>query len=144
MSRAFRISLRNRVLSLVALVSGITYLDRVCLSAAAPTIMRDLRLSNMQMGYAFSVFALAYGIFEIPMGWLGDRLGQRKMLTRIVACWSAFTALTGMAGGYLTLLSGKIRLRCSGSRSIPFHGSLSRALVSLDRSCPSYWHNVDG
>jgi ACS family glucarate transporter-like MFS transporter len=65
--------------------------------------MRDLRLSNIQMGYALSVFSLADGIFEIPSGWLGDRLGQRKMITRIVACWSAFTALTGMVGGYLGL-----------------------------------------
>ena len=66
--------LRNRVLLLAGLASGITYLDRVCLSAAAPAIMAELGLSNMQMAYAFSVFALAYGIFEIPMGWLGDRL----------------------------------------------------------------------
>ncbi len=73
------------MLLLAALASGITYLDRVCLSAAAPSIMAELGLSDMQMAYAFSVFALSYGLFEIPMGWLGDRLGQRKMLTRIVA-----------------------------------------------------------
>jgi ACS family glucarate transporter-like MFS transporter len=84
------------VLLLAGLASGITYLDRVCLSAAAPAITADLGLSNMQMAYAFSVFALAYGLFEIPMGWLGDRLGQRRMLTRIVGSWCVFTALTGM------------------------------------------------
>jgi MFS transporter, ACS family, glucarate transporter len=126
-------SLRNRVLSLVALVSGITYLDRVCLSAAAPVIMRDLGLSNMQMGYAFSVFALAYGIFEIPMGWLGDRLGQRKMLTRIVACWSAFTALTGMAGGYLTLLSVRFAFGAAEAGAFP----------SMARCLARWFHSTD-
>jgi ACS family glucarate transporter-like MFS transporter len=126
MAQIFRVSLRNRVLILVAIASGITYLDRVCLSAAAPTIMRDLRLSNMQMGYAFSVFALAYGIFEIPMGWLGDRLGQRKMLTRIVACWSAFTALTGMAGGYLGLLAVRFAFGAAEAGAFP---SMARALA---------------
>jgi predicted MFS family arabinose efflux permease len=88
--------------------------------------MRDLRLSNMQMGYAFSVFALAYGIFEIPMGWLGDRLGQRKMLTRIVACWSAFTALTGMAGGYLGLLAVRFAFGAAEAGAFP---SMARALA---------------
>ena len=73
-----RVPLRHRVLILVALASAITYLDRVCLSAATPAIMHDLGLSNIQMGYAFSVFPLAYGIFEMPMGWLGDRLGSGK------------------------------------------------------------------
>jgi MFS transporter, ACS family, glucarate transporter len=65
-----RLPLRHRVLTLVALASAITYLDRVCLSSAAPAIMHDLGLSNIQMGYAFRAFPLAYGIFELPMGWL--------------------------------------------------------------------------
>jgi len=80
------LTLRNRVLILVALASGITYLDRVCLAAAAPGMASELGLSKMQMGYAFGVFSLSYGIFEIPMGRLSDRIGQRRMLTRIVAC----------------------------------------------------------
>jgi ACS family glucarate transporter-like MFS transporter len=126
MPQILRVSLRNRVLILVALGSGITYLDRVCLSAAAPAIMHDLRLSNMQMGYAFSVFALAYGIFEIPMGWLGDRLGQRKMITRIGACWSAFTALTGMAGGYLGLLAVRFAFGAAEAGAFP---AMARALA---------------
>src|SRR5207248_6062657 len=86
---------RTRVLLLVLMATGITYLDRVCISAAAPSITRDLGLSTIQMGFVFSVFALSYGLFEIPMGWLGDLWGQRKTMTRIVACWSVFTALTG-------------------------------------------------
>jgi MFS transporter, ACS family, glucarate transporter len=129
----FRVSLRNRVLILVAIASAITYLDRVCLAAAAPTITRDLRLPNMQMGYAFSVFALAYGIFEIPMGWLGDRLGQRKMLTRIVACWSAFTALTGMVGGYLGLLAVRFAFGAAEAGAFP----------SMARGLARWFHSAD-
>ena len=49
------------------------------------------------MGLAFSAFSLAYGIFEIPGGWLGDWLGPRKILMRVVVMWSAFTAATGLA-----------------------------------------------
>ncbi len=120
------IALRNRVLLLAALASGITYLDRVCLSAAAPSIMAELGLSDMQMAYAFSVFALSYGLFEIPMGWLGDRLGQRKMLTRIVACWSAFTAMTGMVWGYTSLVVVRFAFGAAESGAFP---SIARALA---------------
>ena len=120
------IALRNRVLLLAALASGITYLDRVCLSAAAPAIMAELGLSDMQMAYAFSVFALSYGLFEIPMGWLGDRLGQRKMLTRIVASWSVFTALTGMAWGYSSLVVVRFAFGAAESGAFP---SIARALA---------------
>ena len=56
------------------------------------------------MGYTFSVFAASYGLFEIPAGWWGDRIGQRRMLTRIVVCWSVFTALTGVVRSYFALM----------------------------------------
>ena len=56
------------------------------------------------MGVAFAAFALAYAIFEIPSGMLGDRIGPRKVFIRIVLVWSLFTALTGFASGLFTLL----------------------------------------
>lgn len=75
----------------------ITYVDRVCISQAAPFIQRDLRLSAAQMGLAFAAFSWAYALFEIPGGWLGDWIGPRKVLMRVVIMWSLFTALTGYA-----------------------------------------------
>ena len=127
-------SARNRVLLLAFLVTGITYLDRVCVAAAAPAIMRDLRLSNMRMAYVFSVFALAYGLFEIPAGWLGDRIGQRKMLTRIVVCWSTFTALTGMAWNYSVLMATRFVFGAAEAGAFPtLSRSLARWFPPLDR-----------
>jgi sugar phosphate permease len=73
----------------------ITYIDRVCISQAAPLMMRDLGLTKVQMGWAFTAFAVAYAIFEIPGGFLGDWMGPRRVLTRIVIWWSIFTAATG-------------------------------------------------
>jgi len=67
-------------------------------------MMATLGLSNIQMGYVFGMFSISYGIFEIPMGYLVDRVGHRTILTRIVACWSVFTALTGAVWGYGWLL----------------------------------------
>src|SRR6187551_3578804 len=90
---------RGRVLAFAFLLSVITYLDRICISAAAPSIRRDLGLSIEQMSIVFSAFTLAYSLFEVPSGWLGDTRGPRRVLTRIVLWWSAFTMLTGAAQG---------------------------------------------
>jgi MFS family permease len=81
----------------------VTYIDRVCISFAAPFIRTDLHLSQVQMGYAFSAFAWAYALFEIPGGFLGDWLGPRRVLLRIVLWWSFFTAATGWAWNFLSL-----------------------------------------
>ena len=96
---------RGRVLTFAFFLSFITYLDRICISAAAPFIMADLQLTVLQMSAVFSAFTLAYSIFEIPSGWLADVRGPRLVLTRIVLWWSAFTMLTGAATGFGSLLS---------------------------------------
>src|SRR5713226_4209048 len=96
---------RARVLGFAFLLAVVTYLDRICISAAAPFIMEDLHLTVLQMSAVFSAFTLAYSIFEIPSGWLGDTRGPRRVLTRIVLWWSGFTALTGTARGFASLVT---------------------------------------
>jgi ACS family glucarate transporter-like MFS transporter len=61
-------------------------------------------LSNEEFGWVLGAFALAYALFEIPSGILGDRIGPRKVFIRIVLWWSLFTALTGMVNGLVALL----------------------------------------
>jgi ACS family glucarate transporter-like MFS transporter len=95
---------RARVLGFAFLLAVVTYLDRVCISAAAPAIMEELNLSVLQMSVVFSAFTLSYSLFEIPSGWLGDVKGPRRVLTRIVLWWSAFTMLTGAARGFQSLV----------------------------------------
>ena len=107
-------------------MSLITYLDRICISAAAPRISHDLGLTDMQLGYVFSIFALSYAIFELPAGWLGDRVGQRKVLARIVAGWSVFTCLTGMAWNYPVLLVTRFAFGAAEAGAFP---TLARALA---------------
>ena len=85
---------RYRVLRMAFVLAMVTYLDRVCISVAAPFIVKDLGLTLTEMGLVFGAFTLAYSIFEIPSGWLGDVVGPRRVLTRIVLWWSAFTMLT--------------------------------------------------
>jgi sugar phosphate permease len=96
---------RARVLGFAFLLAAVTYLDRICISAAAPYIIDDLHLSVLQMSVVFSAFTLSYSLFEIPSGWLGDVVGPRRVLTRIVLWWSAFTMLTSAARGFPSLVA---------------------------------------
>jgi MFS transporter, ACS family, glucarate transporter len=86
-------------------LGAVTYLDRVCISILSPNIMRDLAIDTVQMSYVFSAFTFAYAIFEMPTAWWADRIGSRKVLTRIVVWWSAFTMLTGAAFNYPVMLA---------------------------------------
>lgn len=96
---------RRKVLAMTMVLAAITYLDRVAIGVTRPYIARDLALTPTQMGYVFSAFYLSYALFEIPTGWWGDKVGTRKVLTRIVCWWSAFTVLTGFAWSYSSLLA---------------------------------------
>jgi sugar phosphate permease len=96
--------IRYGVLAFLAAMAFILYLDRACINQAATNIKTDLGISNQQLGIVFGAFALSYGVFEIPAGWWGDRYGSRRILTRIVVWWSLFTALTGAAWGFGTLV----------------------------------------
>ena len=84
---------------------ALAYVDRVAISMSSSALQRDLALSDEQLGYVFSAFTLAYALFEVPSGWLADRFGSRRMMTRIVLWWSAFTAGTAAAGGFVSLVS---------------------------------------
>ena len=95
---------RQTVIVFAVTLAIITYVDRVCISQSSGTIQSELGLSKQQMSFVFSAFTLAYALFEIPFGWLGDKVGPRVMLLRVVAMWSVFTALTGAVRSFFTLL----------------------------------------
>jgi MFS family permease len=82
----------------------ITYMDRQIMAVARPVIRDELKISLVMMGWITFAFRMAYALFQIPGGWLGDRYGARKALTLVVAWWSAFTALTGLAWDALSML----------------------------------------
>ena len=98
---------RFTLLKFTFVLSIVTYIDRVAISSAAPAIRDELHLTAVQMGWVFSAFTLAYAAFEIPSGWLGDVMGPRKVLTRIVLWWSAFTMATGLAWSFHSLLTAR-------------------------------------
>ncbi len=96
---------RYRVLGLVSSLVVVMYLDRLCISIAGPRIQADLGLTTTDWGWVIGAFTLGYALFEVPTGLLADRIGPRRVVTRIVLWWSAFTFATGLAGGFRSLLA---------------------------------------
>lgn len=117
---------RHLVLLLVFAAAFLTYLDRVCISVAAPSMQADLGLSQLEFAWVFTIFNIAYGVFEVPTAWLGDRWGQRLMLVRIVGSWSLFTILTGAARGLTSLLATRAAFGAAEAGAFP---TMSRALA---------------
>lgn len=95
---------RYRILGLVSSLVVVMYLDRLCISVAGPRIQSDLHFSTTDWGWVIGAFTLAYAAFEVPSGMLADRIGPRRVITRIVLWWSTFTFATGLAGGLRSML----------------------------------------
>ena len=115
---------RWKVLAWLCSLSALTYIGRVGIIQVQDHIELDLHLTPQKFAYAFSAFSLAYALFEIPSGWLGDRFGPRKILIRIVLCWIAFTALTGLAWGLASLIMFRFLFGAGEAGAFP---NISRA-----------------
>jgi MFS transporter, ACS family, glucarate transporter len=64
------------------------------IAVVGPAIQRDFPISPVQWGWILSAYVIAYSVFEIPSGVLGDRHGYHRELSRIALWWSAFISLT--------------------------------------------------
>src|SRR3984885_8669399 len=87
------------VLALLCAMYFLYFVNRVSMSTAAPLIKADLKISNTQLGLAFSAFAIPYALFQLMGGWIGDRLGPRLTLSVCCALVGMATMLTGAAAG---------------------------------------------
>ena len=117
---------RYGVLGFLLALTAVSYLDRICIATAAPSMKADLGLSDAEMGYVFSAFTFAYALFEVPSGWLADRFGARLMLTRIVVWWSLMTAATGWATGFASLFAVRFLFGIGEAGTFP---SMARAFA---------------
>ena len=105
------------VLGLLVLLN---YIDRANLSIAAPLLQKDLSLSNYEMGLLLSSFFWVYAPAQILAGWLVHRFDVRAVLAAGVVLWSLATGLTGLAGGFTSILI--LRLILGLGESVTFPG----------------------
>jgi ACS family glucarate transporter-like MFS transporter len=95
--KPFSGQLRWVLIAYAFLMSAMSYLERVNLSIAGPTLQKEFRLTDVELGYVFSAFVWSYAFFQAPSGRIADRFGPRWVLTFGILWWSACTAVTGFA-----------------------------------------------
>ncbi|MBY0251661.1 MAG: MFS transporter [Methylobacterium organophilum] len=127
MLRLIRFKATDRVLFVICLMYLITYIDRVNIGTAAPAMQKELGLTNVELGLAFSAFAYPYAFFQIAGGWLGDRLGPRKTLLICGAIWSAATVMIGFVEGAMSLVAARFLLGIGEGSAFP---TATRALAN--------------
>ena len=99
MSSARPSFVRWRILVLLGALSFTSYLLRGNLSIAAPSMIADLHLSEIQWGWVMSAFPLGYALFQFPGGVWGGRIGPRKGLMLIALAWALMVAVTSLVPG---------------------------------------------
>jgi sugar phosphate permease len=115
------------VLALLCAMYFLYFVDRVSLATAAPLIKADIKLSNTQLGLAFSAFAIPYALFQLIGGWVGDRLGARLTLAICCAIVGVSTVLTGAATGITSLFLLRLSLGFGEGAGFP---TATRAMAS--------------
>lgn len=125
---------RHVVLGLTVAAYMITYMDRVNISSAVPVIQKELGLSMVTIGWILSSFRWGYALFQIPGGWLGDRIGPRRALALIVTWWSVFTAITALAWSAASMAAIRFLFGMGEAGAFPIATrSLSRWMLPAER-----------
>jgi sugar phosphate permease len=107
------------MLVLFSLMYLICYLDRGIISVAQPEMRSAFGLSLNQMGIVLAAFTWAYAIGQIPIGWLGDRFGPKRVLTVLISATSACAILTGAAFGLGSLFAARFLLGIAEAGAFP-------------------------
>jgi MFS family permease len=109
----------GRILLVLCLLYLVLYIDRVNISTSAPLIRADLRLSNTELGLAFSAFAYPYALFQLFGGWLGDRFGPRVVLLVCGLVVTVATIATGFVAGLGSLIAARFVLGLGEGATFP-------------------------
>jgi sugar phosphate permease len=110
---------RTTALTLLCVTGVINYLDRSTLSIATPRILEDLHLSRAQMGVLQSAFTSSYGLAQLPIGVLIDKVGPRLLLAAGMALWSVAQAWGGLVSGLRSFIGARAVLGLGEAPQFP-------------------------
>jgi MFS transporter, ACS family, D-galactonate transporter len=112
------------LLALLVVSVTINYIDRGNLSIAASRLSSELQLDPEKIGVLLSSFFVTYAGFQIVAGWLIDRYSVYWIFAGGFFIWSAATALTGLAGGFISILALRLLLGVGESVSYPAYSKI--------------------
>ena len=117
--KLLRLRPTTMVLVMLCAMYFITYLDRVNVSTAAVGFGKEFNLTKTEIGIVFSAFAYPYLVFQIIGGWVSDRFGAKRTLVFCGLIWASATVLTGMAGGFVSLIVARVLLGLGEGATFP-------------------------
>ena len=82
----------------------VVYIDKTVTGFALLPIEKEFGLNAEQLGYITGIFFLAYSLFQVPAGWLNDRIGYKTMLVLSLAALGIFALCFGLLGASFGLL----------------------------------------
>ena len=94
----------NRSLILIFLGYTCVYLDKNIISLSVIPIAQDLGIDAGQKGLILSAFFLGYTLFQIPFGFLGNRLGSRKIMTFAILLMGVLMICLGFGFSFIYLI----------------------------------------
>jgi ACS family hexuronate transporter-like MFS transporter len=98
------------ILALLFIATAINFIDRQTLSILAPTLRRELRLSEADYANVVTAFLVSYMVMYSVSGRLLDRFGVRLGLAACIGWWSLATMLTARATNALSLAAYRFLL----------------------------------
>lgn len=120
------------ILALLVISVTINYIDRGNLSIAASRLSSELQLDPEKIGLLLSSFFWTYAAMQIVAGWLIDRYSVYWIFAGGFFIWSAATALTGIAGGFMTILGLRLLLGIGESVAYPAYAKMIAQGISHD------------
>ena len=125
---------RALTLALLTLAYFFSYMDRQILAILNEDIVKDLGLSDAQMGVLGGLaFAIFYAGLGIPVAWLADRGNRVRIIALALAIWSGFTAAGGLAATFWQLLVARVGVGVGEAGSSPPSHSIIADLYPPDK-----------
>lgn len=118
---------RWRVMGIIMAIMAVTALNRLNLSIAGKAIEEQFSFNAVIMGTVFSAFLWGYGLFQIPWGYVCDRVGPRRTLTAATVCFAVGAAAMGFVPR-LAALAGVSVL--TGFQLVRFITGIGEAAIS--------------
>ena len=120
-----RTTVRWKLFLLLLVLVAVNYIDRGSISVALPIIQEEFNLAPELVGLLLSAFFWTYALMQIPVGWLIDKFGPRKVMTASCVGWGAATAASGMAGGFLSMFIARMGIGVTEAGVMPAGGKLN-------------------
>lgn len=126
------------VVSLATCANVLGYMDRVCISVAAPRFRTEFHFNDAEIGYIFGAFSLSYALFQVPWGLWADRRAIRQLVAGVIFFWSFFTGLTALAGSLLSMIVVRFLFGISEAALSPAISAAFGRYVALGRRSTAF------